>query len=305
MTGGMHQGLGLEVPAGWQLREEYGTRRFLCRARVARPDGVEIDWSTRRHRKGLAPAAGQEQPGRRRRDLIAQASPSSIWMGALFMVGSALFALGSMPLFFEHVDARLVTCVFFAGSIFFTVAAYLQFRECIDAPLTVDPSGRRPRGPRSLVGWRPRSLGWWSTAVQLVGTVLFNVSTYSATRDAFSVQQERELIWAPDALGSGCFLIASWLAFIEISPRPLHPPRGDVGWRVAILNLAGSVAFGCAAIGARIVATGEPANIRLVNVATFIGALCFFIGAALLPVESATHVGGDTDLPEGRADPRA
>jgi hypothetical protein len=33
--------------------------------------------------------------------------------------------------------------------------------------------------------------------------------------------------------------------------------------------------------------TGEIANITLVNLATFIGAVCFFVGAALLPVESS------------------
>ena len=52
--------------------------------------------------------------------------------------------------------------------------------------------------------------------------------------------------------------------------------------------MAGSVAFGAAAIAARYLhTTGEIANITLVNVGTFVGALCFLAGAVLLPVESA------------------
>ncbi|MBI2706605.1 MAG: hypothetical protein HYX32_15130 [Actinobacteria bacterium] len=39
--------------------------------------------------------------------------------------------------------------------------------------------------------------------------------------------------------------------------------------------------------------TGEPANIALVNLGTFLGAVCFFVGAALLPVESAQRAAPD------------
>jgi hypothetical protein len=52
--------------------------------------------------------------------------------------------------------------------------------------------------------------------------------------------------------------------------------------------MVGSIAFGVSAVAARYVTTtGEPANITLVNLGTFGGAVCFFAGAALLPVESA------------------
>lgn len=219
-------------------------------------------------------------------------------MGGLFALGSFCFALGSLPLFFDRVDADVVAWVFFVGSIFFTTAACLQFRECVAAPATVDPEGPRPHGVRALVGWRPHSLGWWATTVQLVGTVLFNVSTFSATRDALTFEQERRLIWAPDWWGSVCFLIASWLAYVEVAPRIWHRPHRDLGWTIAALNLAGSVAFGLSAIGARyLTTTGEPANITLVNLGTFAGAVCFLVGAALLPVESAAGRAGHEPPP--------
>lgn len=272
---------GLETPPGWRIREIRGTR-----AMVERPDGSVIDWSTRRHRKGLAPPT----PGARgRRHLMRGASASSWWLGGLFMVGSFCFALGSLPLFFDAVAAEIVAWVFFAGSIFFTSAGYLQFREAVAAPQTIDPEGPRRRGWRSLIGWRAHSLGWWAAAVQFIGTLLFNVSTFAATRDDLTSDQERHLIWAPDVWGSVCFLIASILAYVEVCPQIWRRPRGDVGWHIALLNLVGSIAFGLSAIGARYLpTTGEVANIALVNLGTFAGAVCFFVGAALLPVESAT-----------------
>ena len=151
------------------------------------------------------------------------------------------------------------------------------------------PTGPHRRGLRGALGWRPHSLGWWATTVQLVGTILFNVSTFAATRDELTLQQERHLIWAPDLWGSVCFLVASWLAYVEVSPHLWHRPRGDLGWEIAALNLAGSVAFGAAAIGARyLTTTEEPANITLVNLGTVAGAVCFFFGALLLPAESAS-----------------
>ncbi len=288
MTNTSAHHLGLEVPDGWHVHELSGPGWFHTRARVVRPDGVELDWSSRRHRKGLAPRL--EHRDRLWADhSFAGAAASSWWMGGLFMVGSFCFALGSLPLFFDRVDAAVVGWVFFVGSIFFTSAAYLQFREAVASSATIDPAGPRPGGVRALVGWRPHSLGWWATAVQLVGTVLFNISTFAATRDSLEFDQERHLIWGPDLWGSVCFLVASWLAYVEVSPRVLHRPRGDLGWQIAALNLAGSVAFGAAAIGARyLTTTEEPANIALVNTGTFVGAFCFFLGALLLPAESAS-----------------
>ncbi|MGK3951421.1 hypothetical protein ACLKM7_03765 [Microbacterium sp. I2] len=280
--------LGLTVPAGWQVREVRGPIMFVTRAQVVRPDGSLIDWSSRRHRKGLAPLPADARHSRGQREPVRGASASSWWMGGLFMVGGFCFALGSMPLFFDRVDVALVGWVFFIGSVFFTSAAYLQFRECAAAPDSLDPLAPRRHGIRSFVGWRPRSVGWWAAAVQLAGTILFNVSTFAATRESLALDQEKHLIWAPDLWGSVCFLVASALAYAEVSPHVWRRPRGDVGWNIALLNLVGSVAFGLAAVAARYLpTTGEPANIALVNLGTFLGAVCFFVGAALLPVESA------------------
>ncbi|CAM3282363.1 YrhK family protein [Occultella aeris] len=229
----------------------------------------------------------------------------SWWLAALFGFGALCFAIGSLPLFFDHVAPGTVATMFFVGSIFFTTAAYLQFHETLTAPAGVLPESR-PRRRRPLRG-APGRIDWWATAVQLVGTVLFNVSTFAATQVDLGEVQERRLIWGPDLAGSVCFLIASWLAYSEVNRGIVPRPDRSVGWRIAALNLVGSVAFGAAAIAARYLrTTDEPANITLVNLGTFVGAICFLVGAALLPVESAKDDAGlDEELRLGGPAPTA
>ena len=50
----------------------------------------------------------------------------------------------------------------------------------------------------------------------------------------------------------------------------------------------GSVAFGVSAVASYLTPdSGEPRNVELVNLGTFVGALCFLVGAALLLPERA------------------
>ena len=276
------------LPDGWQVERTWGPLVFTTHALLVRPDGRRVEWSSRRHRKGLGlRAAGSRPASRTDRAGGGRAEASSWWMGGLFGFGAACFAVGSLPPFFDHVDASVVAATFFVGSIAFTAAAALQYHEATRVPSGVESGSPRPRGVRRLVRWRPRRLDWWASAIQLVGTVLFNISTFAATRDDLDASQVRHLVWAPDVYGSICFLVASGLAWSEVNRGLLPRSDGSTGWRIALLNLAGSVAFGAAAVAARIVTTtGEPANIALVNLGTFVGAIGFLLGAALLPVES-------------------
>ena len=200
----------------------------------------------------------------------------------------------------------MLGATFFIGSIFFTTAAYLQFHETLAAPEGVLADSARPGRLASLVGWTPRRLDWWSGIVQFVGTIFFNLTTFAATRDALSLVQDRRLIWAPDLVGSICFLVASWLAYSEVNRgiRPRHD--GSVGWWITVVNMGGSIAFGAAAIASRYTrANGEIANVALVNLATFVRAVCFFGGALLLPIESARDSAPQASPPSGDAPPVA
>ncbi|GIG36886.1 hypothetical protein Cpa01nite_22670 [Cellulomonas pakistanensis] len=182
----------------------------------------------------------------------------------LFGLGSACFAVGSLPLFVARAAPGVVAWTFVVGSVLFTTAAASQLAGT-------------PRDAR---------LDRWAGLVQLVGTVCFNVSTLAATRDLAALPARR-LVWAPDVYGSVCFLVASVLACAAVRRAAAGPGRSVDRW-VAALNLAGSIAFGAAAVAARYVAgTTEETNAALVNAGTFAGAVCFLAGAALLPVGSA------------------
>ena len=55
-------------------------------------------------------------------------------------------------------------------------------------------------------------------------------------------------MWTPDALGSICFLVASELAYAEAGHRWVSWRPHDLGWRIAAVNMLGSIFFGISAI---------------------------------------------------------
>ena len=65
-------------------------------------------------------------------------------------------------------------------------------------------------------GWEPGEAGFWAATIQSIGTLCFNVSTFAALSDALEPRGEDLLVWLPDAYGSICFLIASWIAVREV-----------------------------------------------------------------------------------------
>jgi hypothetical protein len=197
-------------------------------------------------------------------------------VAALFMVGALLFAVGSFPLYATRVDVVVVAATFAVGSVFFTSAAYSQYLTAIN------PAGDDRAEFRFWV-WQPRELLWWAVVVQLLGTVFFNISTFAATATSLTTQQAEHLVWAPDLYGSIAFLLASSLAWLAVCHRVWCVQRANDDWWIAVFNYAGSIFFMTAALGAFILpTTGEVANITLVNLGTFAGAICFFVGAYLL-----------------------
>ena len=128
---------------------------------------------------------------------------------------------------------------------------------------------------------------WWASLVQLVGTVLFNVSTFDALLDGLSTEETNRLVWAPDLFGSIAFLVASWLGWRVVCTTWWCVRRGDTEWSMAAWNGVGSVLFMVSAVASvTLPTTGETLNLTLVNSGTFLGAVCFIAGAwLLLPVE--------------------
>jgi hypothetical protein len=202
-------------------------------------------------------------------------------VAALFMVGSLLFAVGSFPPYAQLVDPGLVGVTFFTGSIFFTSAGYSQYLQAINSD---DRGARlRTRSTFRFVAWQPRRMLFWATGVQLVGTLFFNVNTFNAMQEGLSTQEVNRLVWAPDFFGSIAFLVASHLAWVFVCRRVWCVRREDRDWWVAGLNYVGSIFFMLSAIGAfTLPTTGDVVNLTLVNGGTFLGAVCFFLGAYLL-----------------------
>lgn len=119
----------------------------------------------------------------------------------------------------------------------------------------------------------------WAAAIQLVGTVWFNVNTFAALNTSLTVHPQDLRIWMPDMIGSVCFMVSSGLALNSVRGSWWRP-GGDVGRRSARLNLLGSVFFMAAAIAAFVrPSTGDVLDATIANGGTFLGALCFFRGA--------------------------
>ena len=258
---------GTRKPAGRQG----GLGPFVTFIEYERPNGLVATWESRRHRKQQS----QEHPGA---GTWWAPHARGWWIGILFAVGAVLFAVGAVPGFAGAVGLRDDSITFFAGSLFFTSAGFLQYRESVDS----GPDGPA-RGWSRVFVYRPGQIDWWASGIQLVGTLFFNVSTGVAVHVHLSQQAATHHVWRPDALGSVCFLTASGLAWFEVCHGWSAWSPHSLSWWITLLNLVGSVAFGVSAAASYIVpSTGQLWNAELTNLGTFVGALCFLSGAVLL-----------------------
>jgi hypothetical protein len=194
------------------------------------------------------------------------------WFMAMgFAVGSLCFALGAIPGYARLVGPGPDAITYFIGSIFFTTAGYLQFFECINA-------GRGPGERRRFGAVQPGRIDWWATAIQFLGTLFFNISTFDATRTGLSAHGSNVYVWAPDVLGSICFLVSGGIAYAAVRRQ-----GRALTWWIGVVNLAGCVAFGISAVAGYVVhSTGDALDLAAANSWTSLGALCFLVGSVLL-----------------------
>ncbi len=209
---------------------------------------------------------------------------ASWWIGVLFAIGSLCFFLGPFPGFVQLVGSAADGTVFFVGSVFFTSAALIQYLEAANADR--DLAGGRAARMR-LFTYEPHRIDWWATLIQLVGTVFFNISTFHAMQQSFDTSQVDRLVWAPEAVGSICFLISGLLAYLEVRDGGFFSAKRTLEWKISTVNFAGCILFGISAIAGYIVPkTGDELNLAAANVTTSLGALCFLIGSLLLLSEA-------------------
>ena len=186
-----------------------------------------------------------------------------------FAVGSACFFVGALPWYADWLGDVGANLTFFIGSIFFTLAGFIQ----------LSLSGRRP--PHAKTNGADRA-DWWAAAVQFAGTLLFNISTGVALAAAIARPDAVGIGWRPDAWGSIAFLVASTLAVVATKDRGRLWDVDARTWHGTWLNLAGSIAFGVSAVGAYVIPdTGDFVSELWANLGTALGAVCFFVAALL------------------------
>lgn len=254
--------------------------------------------TSRRHRKGLPPlsvpatsthpldAAGAVKPVWTR---LWAPGKSQWWIAILFMIGASHFSIAAARdawpalSIVGWISADLIGWIYFVGSIFFTSAAYLQWLEALNNDIAVHHGDHVSwtRGWR-LFGWRPRNLGYQASAVQLIGTLLFNVNTADALIPALGQAGENYLVWTPNMLGSVCFLVASQLAIMEISHRAISFQPRSVSWWITIINMLGSIFFMISAVLSWTARDGDLIAPYLADLGTFAGGVCFLVAAYLL-----------------------
>ena len=278
----------LEVHEGWERLSADGPRPFVTTELLRRPDGTLVRWHSRAHRKGrIAPAAG-EPPFLLSEPVWWRPRRRGWWISVLFATGALCFAAAAVASQWASAPRSWIGVTFFAGSIMFTAAAYLQYSEAVNVERR--PERDAPHARRRKASWEPGRIDWLAALIQLAGTVFFNISTFAVMKHDLSGHPHQTSLrtWAPDALGSACFLIASELAYAEVCHRWVCLRSRSLSWRIVSLNLLGSIAFATAATAALIgSSTGEPLSARITHAGTALGGLCFLVAALTLMPETA------------------
>jgi hypothetical protein len=206
-----------------------------------------------------------------------------IGIAVLFMIGSLGFALGSVGAYASAVGPRADAVTFFVSSIFFTAASFWQLVQS-QSPAAA-PGGAAHDEQRQSVfvfAWRPHDRNWLAAVIQFPGTLFFNGTTFYGITVAMSSSQYDKVVWRPDFYGSILFLVSSTFALLALGRLLSWRPRSDAWW-IGWLNMLGSVAFMASAIGAFVIPkTSAAVDVSLADRGTFVGAVCFFVGALLI-----------------------
>ena len=266
----------LELPAGWRREQARGPGPFVTTETLEAPDGTLVRWRSRAHRKHRPDPRGRVW-----------------WRPAATRGGSAvLFGLGSLC-FAARQSCRsgLRSRARDRRDVLRRLAPLHGWRlSPVQQAVNTEhrPPSQAARSRWRPASWEPRRIEWLASAIQLAGTLFFNVSTFEGMKRGFDPKQADLRVWTPDVAGSICFLVSSELAYAEVCGRWICLYSRSPSWRIVAVNLLGSLAFGVSAITSLVEpSTGEPLSAAIANATTTAGALCFLTGAVLLIPEAA------------------
>jgi len=201
----------------------------------------------------------------------------------LFMVGSACFVLGSVPGYLQTVGGSVDGITFFVGSLFFTSASFGQLLQAQSPAMSeVDERRQRVRAPVRVWAWLPHDRNWLAAVTQFPGTIFFNISTFAALAHNLSAAEQDQHVWRPDAYGSVLFLVASGFALLALDGGALRWRGSSLPWRIAWVNMSGSVLFMVSALASYVLPSGGDLADGIAVAGTLLGAAFFFWGAALM-----------------------
>lgn len=265
-----------------------GPGRFVT-CQTYMQDGQERLWQSRHHRKSLS---RDLQMAELDLSLLLRAlfMPRQInwWIGGGFAIGALLFVAGSVMSFLPgaFLSVTGANLVYFLGSLFFTTAAGLQLFQSANSGEFKAEQGARLRGPVVLIGWKPKDIGWLSSAAQFVGTLLFNANTLDALIGGGNWLWQDLTIWGPDVAGSLLFLISGYLAVTETCHGWWRWQPRSLSWWLVMINLSGCAAFMISAFFAFVAPSGgDPDRVTLAVAFTLVGAVGFLLGSLLMLAE--------------------
>ena len=273
--------------------ESSGPWPFVTRRVFRSADFSTHVWSSRHHRKGLQLSSEGQSETVPSSAGIWFWNPRSLnwWIGCVFAIGSLFFAIASIlslsqPLMQAwHLNPLQVNAIFFAGSIPFTTAAYLQLYQAANVA-TGNRLARQNQHHAVIMGWRPTDIGWLSSVLQFIGTVLFNFNTFDAMLPSLNWFQQDLVVWAPNILGSILFLTSGYLAYIETCHAHWAWKPNSISWWVVFTNLLGCIGFFTAAMFAVVTPMPHPDAVTLSVVFTLLGAIGFLVGSMLMLPEA-------------------
>ena len=160
---------------------------FTTAVTFAHPDGRTDPWSSRRHRKH-ASRLSRARPGRERRP-VGAAPRLLVDRGAVHRRLELLRGRAAA----RPTSTRVGGQADAAGVLRRVPVLHLRGVPAVagDDQRRPGPAAAAAAGPLRVLAWEPRRIDWWSSGVQLLGTLFFNVTTFRALSTAVGARVVR------------------------------------------------------------------------------------------------------------------